>query len=239
MILLLLACGGAEGDTPSATPPPSDPADSGVPVDSAASADTGGSGDTADTASTPAWDGPWPFADSVVSWTPGEGAGYGQDRFPDVVLGPPRPPEGGGGSLDVLSLGRAGEIVLGFRDRVLVDGPGPDLLVFENPFAGWVETAFVAVSDDGVTWSEWPCDPADAAGGYPGCAGVAPVLASPGSGIDPTDPAVAGGDAFDLAALGVSRARWVRIRDSGANTYAGTGGGFDLDAVAIVNGAAP
>lgn len=229
MILLLLACAGAEGYTPSATPPP---------TDSAARADTGTATGT-DTPVVRAWEDPWPFADSVVSWLPGDGAGFGQERFPDVVFGPPRPPEGGGGSLDVLSFGRVGEIVLGFRDRVVIDGPGPDLIVFENPMAGWVETGFVAVSDDGVTWAEWPCDPTDAAGGHPGCAGVAPVGAGAGDSVDPTDPAVAGGDAFDLAALGVARARWVRIRDSGVNDYAGVGGGFDLDAVAIVNGAAP
>ncbi len=228
MILLLLACGGAEGDTPSATPPPERGVDTAAPVDTAA-------GDTP----APAWDGPWPFADSVVSWAPGEGAGFGQDRLPDVVLGPPRPPGGGGGSLDVLSLGRDGVIVLGFRDLVLVDGPGPDLLVFENAMAGWVETGAVAVSDDGTTWTEWPCAAADTDGNHPGCAGVTPVYATPENGLDPTDPAVAGGDAFDLAALGVPRARWVRIRDSGANTYEGVAGGFDLDAIAIVNGAAP
>ncbi|RYZ33379.1 MAG: cell surface protein, partial [Myxococcaceae bacterium] len=43
-------------------------------------------------------------------------------------------------------------------------------------------------------------------------------------------------DGFDLAAVGLTRARFVRIRDSGANGYAGTSGGFDLDAVAVVNG---
>jgi hypothetical protein len=47
---------------------------------------------------------------------------------------------------------------------------------------------------------------------------------------------VAGGDGFDLATIGVSRARFVRIRDSGANSYSGTSGGFDLDALSVVNG---
>ena len=45
------------------------------------------------------------------------------------------------------------------------------------------------------------------------------------------------GDAFDLADLGLSRARYIRIQDTGSNDYAGLTGGFDLDAVAIVNGA--
>lgn len=177
-----------------------------------------------------------PFADRIVSYKPGEAAGFGQALLPQVVLGAP---DGGGPSqsgLDVLSLGRGGEIVLEFTDIGLVDGPGPDLLVFENPFVGWTETGVVAVSDDGVTWAEWPCDARDPAKKFPGCAGVNPVLSSPKNGIPATDPARSGGDAFDLAALGVARARFVRVRDSGANTYGGNTGGFDLDAVAVVNG---
>lgn len=177
-----------------------------------------------------------PFADRIVSYKPGEAAGFGQDRLPQVVLGPP---DGGGPSqsgLDVLSLGRQGEIVLEFTDIGLIDGPGPDLLVFENPFIGWIETGVVAVSEDGQDFHEWPCAAMDPAKKFPGCAGVNPVLSSWTNGISPTDPKVAGGDAFDLADLGLKRARFVRIRDSGANTYSGSSGGFDLDAVAVVNG---
>lgn len=199
----------------------------------AVSDDTADPADTADTAA--GEDGPDPFADAVVSFSPGAGAGYGQDGYPDVVLGSP---EGGGssGSLDVLSLGDQGEIVLAFDDIGLVDGEGPDLLVFENPFPGWYETGVVGVSEDGETFAEWPCDAEDAEGGYPGCAGVALVYASSDSGVDATNPAAAGGDAFDLALLGLTRARYVRIRDTGVNSYEGTAGGFDLDAVAVVNG---
>jgi hypothetical protein len=190
--------------------------------------DTGGS----DTGGEPGSD---PFADAVVSFEPGPGAGFGADLFPDVVLGPPTG-AGNAGSLDVLSLGNQGEIVLMFDDIGLVDGDGPDLLVFENPFTGWYETGVVAVSDDGETWHEWPCDAEDAANRYPGCAGVGLVWTHPDNDIDPTDPETAGGDAFDLAELGIERARYVRIRDSGFNTYDGTAGGFDLDAVAVVHG---
>lgn len=177
-----------------------------------------------------------PFADRVVSFTPGTGAGFGQLSLPGVVLGPPQGGGAGAGSLDVLSLGYGGEIVLELTDLALVDGPGVDLLVFENPFGSFTETGVVAVSDDGATWHEFPCAASDRAGGFPGCAGVKPVYANPEMGISATDPAVAGGDAFDLATLGVSRARFVRIRDSGANGYGGTAGGFDLDAIAVVNG---
>jgi len=183
-----------------------------------------------------------PYADEVVLFEPGDSAGFGQDRFPDIVLGPPSGLGPDNGSLDVLALGRGGTIVLRFTDIAVVDGPGVDLLVFENAFrvAGgattYSERGIVSVSDDGVTWYEFPCASTDAEGGYPGCAGVATVQANPANGISATDPAVAGGDGFDLATVGLSRARYVRIVDAGDNRYGGTSGGFDLDAVAVVNG---
>ncbi|MBM74709.1 MAG: cell surface protein [Proteobacteria bacterium] len=174
---------------------------------------------------------PNPFASSIVSYSPGDGAGFGQDGLPDIVLGPP---VGGGemsGSLDVLTLGHQGEIILAF-DMTIVDGEGPDLIVFENPFIGWYETAVVSASEDGENWLSWPCESQNSDEGYPGCAGVSPTLSHPDNCIDATDPNVAGGDYFDLAELGLQRANFIRIQDSGDNTD----GGFDLDAVSIVNG---
>ena len=194
--------------------------------------------ETGTTAPEPVVYDPWPFVDEVVAYEPGEAAGYGQDGYPDVVYGPPEAPGDGGGSLDVLSLGREGSIVVAFRALDVVDGPGADLIVFENPFVGWYETGVVGVSDDGVDWFEWPCDPLDVEGLYPGCAGVAVVYGNSSNGVDATDPAAAGGDAYDLAEIGRASARYVRIRDSGANSYDGVSGGFDLDAVAVVNGVA-
>jgi hypothetical protein len=175
------------------------------------------------------------FADAVVSFTPGPSAGFGAKNMPCVVLGPPIGTGASGGSTDVVSLGNGGSIVVEFQDVRLSDGPGVDLLVFENAFPGWTEPAFVAVSDDGTTWSEWPCEPENAADGYPHCAGVAPTFSNPTNGIDPSDAAAAGGDGFDLGELGVTSAKFVRIRDGGSGKYSGTSGGFDLDAVAGVH----
>jgi hypothetical protein len=168
------------------------------------------------------------FAMSVVSFEPGENAGFGQDQLPDVVLGAPQGAGEGAGSLHVLSLGNEGSIILEM-DFIMEDGDGADLIVFENPFIGFNEFGVVGVSEDGETFTEWPC----AEDGL-GCAGVNPVLSHPENGIDPTDPSVSGGDAFDLQAIGVERAVFVRIRDTGLNEYLGTSGGFDLDAVSIV-----
>ena len=230
-VLWLLACVDkpAPVDTGAETGRP-DSADS---ADSAGSVDSADSGETGPSCPDNTSDGP--FVTSVVSFEPGAGAGYGQDCLPSVVYGPPRAPGDGGGSLDVLALGVGGAIVVAF-DAPLVDGEGPDLLVFENPFTGWYEPGYVAVSTDGKTWSEWPCDPTDEAGMYPGCAGVGLVYSNPDNGVDPTDPDVAGGDAFDLADLGLTEALYVRVRDAGLGDGGGTAAGFDLDAVAIVGG---
>ncbi len=188
------------------------------------------------------------FATSEM-FTDGACGGFGSAGLPGVVLGPPK---GGGaneGSLDVLSLGTDGSILLGFTD-VIVDGPGADFLVFENPFltSGQpdFELAQVSVSDDAVTWTSFPCTATGVStSGYGTCAGWHPVYSSPTNGISPLDPAVAGGDPFDLAAIGVASARFVRIVDVGVDytqetCLAGSTvktNGFDLDAVSIVNAA--
>lgn len=180
-----------------------------------------------------------PFAVRVVSFAPGPGAGFGAAALPQIVLGPP---SGGGalrGGTDVLSLGVGGEIVLEMGGAGIVDGPGPDLIVFENAFyAGgdptrpFAEPGSVAVSADGTTFVEFPCDAA--APPYDGCAGRTPVYAAPGNGIDPADPSAAGGDAFDLADLGVPFARFVRVRDAGLGPALPETAGFDLDAAVAV-----
>lgn len=182
-----------------------------------------------------------PFATRVVSFTPGEGATFGHARLPDVVLGPP---QGGGentGTTDVVSLGLGGEIVLGF-DRVIVDGPGDDFTVFENAFSvpgatlrHWTELAEVSVSVDGQNWVSFQCDTASS-WPHPGCAGARPVYASTASGFCALDPRVSGGDGFDLATLGLREARFVRLRDLGTQGLMAPATGFDLDAVAVLNG---
>jgi hypothetical protein len=180
-----------------------------------------------------------PFAHDVIDVVYGPGAGFGQSAMPGIVLGPPR---GGGaltGSLDVVSLGNGGAITLGFGDVSIVDGEGADFIVFENAFfAGgnesepFAELGTVAVSEDGATWFSFPCTASSAPFGA--CAGHAPVFANVDvNDIDPTDPAVAGGNAFDLADVGLSEARFVRITDRA--DLGGFSGTFDLDAIAVVH----
>jgi hypothetical protein len=186
---------------------------------------------------------PTRFISCVLTYTPGQGAGFGQAQFPEIVYGPP---VGAGtleGGLDVVTLGGGGEIAFGFGGNAIVDGPGSDFILFENPwFIGgdptdiWAEPGVVSVSDDAQTWVDFPCQ--KDAYPYTGCGGWHPVLSNPDNGISPLDPAVSGGDAFDLADIGVTHARYVRIRDVSFRGVTPTEG-FDLDAAAILNAETP
>lgn len=179
------------------------------------------------------------YATEVVDVSYGPMAGFGQEQMPGIVLGAPRGAGELSGSLDVVALGNGGSITLGFGEQVLVDQDGPDLIVFENAFFPggdpshpFAELATVEVSADGETWFAYECT----ATSYPygACAGWHPVIAgSEGSKADPHDPAAAGGDAFDLADVGLSEARFVRITDRPDTE--GLSGSFDLDAVALVH----
>ncbi len=190
-----------------------------------------------------------PFADALVSYTPGTNGGFGADELPGIVLGPPR---GGGAlqqSLDTVSLGNGGVIVLRFDLPVICDGPGADLTVFENAFHTntpdgpvFEEYGIVAVSQDGEHFVEFPYDPVT----HAGLAGRTAVFSNPDNGIDPLDPTVSGGDQFDLAEVGLTWAAYVRITDPGAtiddpgnHIPPGDKGGFDLDALAALHACNP
>jgi hypothetical protein len=144
-----------------------------------------------------------------------------------------------------------------FENAFLAENPAT--LTIERPFA---DPGVVSVSQDGVVWHQFPCQlvvqPALGAW-YPGCAGVYPVLSHAGqpatphasiptevplaaliglSSEPPPDPGGAGGDSFDLAEVGLTWARYVRIRDPGfwtGDPFGATNAGFDLDAVAAVH----
>jgi hypothetical protein len=124
---------------------------------------------------------------------------------------------GGGrwaGSVDVFALGHAADegLIVGF-DPPVIDGDGPDLAVFENPFdvrgggGRFFDPVVVEVSADCDTFVEFPhtCEPggwtADPTA-FPGFAGLTPVhLHEEDNPVDPLSDD-AGGDRFDLADLG-------------------------------------
>ena len=137
---------------------------------------------------------------------------------------------------------------MAFTDNRIVDGPGPDFTVFENPFNApglgiFTEVGVVAASADGVTFVEFPHGAVEATS--PGSRAASPVYANPDTNdIDPRDPGVSGGDQFDLATIGLTSARYLRITDPGAaiddvgNHFPTPGpgkSGFDLDAVVALH----
>jgi hypothetical protein len=174
------------------------------------------------------------FATHVLDVVYGPGQDHGRDAMPEIALGPPRGAGCCAGSLDVVSLGNGGSITLGFANNGIVDGPGPDFVVFENAFefggTVFAELGTVSVSEDGEHWHEFPCDAV--APPYGHCAGHRPVYLA-GEG----DMKSGGGDPFDLADISLAAARFVRIVDR--IDLDGPMGVFDLDAVGIIHPACP
>lgn len=144
------------------------------------------------------------------------------------------------------SLSEGGELYIDLRGLVLHDGPGPDLVVYENPMmtvtdraARAIDPARVEVSADGVTFVplEGGPDPAAIPSGFPTDArvygrniiGRSPVFANAANGMAPGS-APAGGDLLDLSGTGLTEVRFLRIFD-----YAGDNRAADIDAFAWIH----
>lgn len=158
-----------------------------------------------------------PYADAITTLTLGPSANFG------VSLNMLEAPQGGGpinGSNHVFALGVGGSTVLHLNIRMW-NGPGTDLIVYENPFfvsgsvwSAFCELLFVEVSTNGIDFARFPNDfdgpPGPYLQGgaqlgadvtyYDGFAGVYPVSAFP-PGVNPLNVVAGGGDAFDLADL--------------------------------------
>lgn len=184
-------------------------------------------------------------ADTVVYYKFGGGdqtTGQGPEYFPANVFGFPDTaateyvpavlPE------SVCSLGLGGEIVIGFKDYKIIDGPGVDFIVFENAFYSklanklFAEPAVVSVSMDGVDFFEIPFD----INTLEGCAGTRPTKKH--NGFD-WDTSQCGGTGYDLADFGIQQIRFIRLVDTSGyllahpehKFYDATISGFDLDAI--------
>jgi hypothetical protein len=213
------------------------------------------------------------FADRVVVLQSGfadPATGFRHGELPGIVLGPPGDSLPVQGSTSTPALGYGGSITLFMDDSVIVDGPGPDFIVFENAFFKgsvpadpnascfvFAEPGTVEVSDDGFTWHAFPYDASALAAvgqdqtacddlpALAGLAGITPTFS--GNWTVPDDPDAweipgtggvggAGGDAFDLAEVGLTQARYIRITDLDLGTgFAGPAEGFDLDAVVALH----
>ncbi len=212
------------------------------------------------------------FPDRIVAYSPA--AVSAPPAFnswqPGIVLGPPGNTTPTNGSLTVLSLGHGGSITLEFTDNEILDGPGPDFIVFENPFfctaaplspsdpwSVFAEPGVLAASDDGVTFHPFPYDAAALAQVVSLCTdksllqdlrgliGITPSFT--GDWTVPDDPTLFepgapggvaghGGDAFDLATVGLTHARFLRIVDPNLPIgVPGSSEGLDLDAVVALH----
>jgi hypothetical protein len=182
----------------------------------------------------------------------GEGTGDAQRSVNGV--------RGGGetsGSADVFSLGYEDDdntLIIGWNDFVATNGPGTDLVVFENAFVigdglmRFMDQAIVSVSLDGELWVEFPHDysaedeleysqnPDD----WVGFAGVEPVLYHvDNNAVDPFDAEAAGGDHFDLDDLPIGDGdairelgfRFVRIVTAASQVNPDTGSLFPHEPV--------
>ncbi len=185
------------------------------------------------------------WATAVEQYSPGEEVDLRwQDT--DQALGP-----AGTSALDVVSLGRGGEIILEF-DPPIQDVIGDDFAVFENSFnRTFLELAFVEVSSDGVHFFRFQND--------------SQTEMATSSSVDATNIAGLAGkyrgsfgtpfDLFDLRdepELDRAAVRFVRLIDVVGGTSLDSSGeviydpfptfgsaGFDLDGIAVLSAEKP
>ncbi len=187
------------------------------------------------------------FIDTVYNFKPGKGQNTGQSAefYPMNIFGPPSKnatestPESS--PTELLSLGFGGEIIVGFKNAYIVDKVGVDFIIFENAFLNpinkriFAEPAVVSVSEDGINFIDFPFDSLT----LEGCAGTQPTNGK----VSPWDYPNCGGNGFDIATLGLTKVKYIKIRDitemiyqnNSHPFYDATLSGFDLDAVVGLN----
>jgi hypothetical protein len=169
---------------------------------------------------------------------------------PDDWRGIYGPPHGFGGRAqnaiaeDLVALDDGARLVVELDGLELIDGPGTDLVVFENPFevgrglTRWMEPGVVEFGVGSVSCAVRevvdPTVPAAIAGDparyVTGFFGIAPVRANPDRNDLVPGHVAGGGDGFDLAATRCEAADRVELVD-----VAGDGFSPDIDAIALVH----
>lgn len=187
------------------------------------------------------------FIDTVYSYKFGTNVDCGQDsmNFPKNIFGAPSPnaklESPAAMPSEVLCLGFGGEIVIGLKEKVILDEAGIDFKIFENAFVNpinskiFAEPGIVSVSQDGINYIPFPYNFET----LEGCAGITPVIGTE----NPFDANSNSGDGFDLKTVGLSWAKYIKIKDITNQVFADKKhyyydfvlSGFDLDAVAIIN----
>lgn len=146
--------------------------------------------------------------DTVYSFIPGSGSlkGSEPDNYPQNIFGPPsknaslKVPENNAN--EILSIGLGGEIIVGFKNKKLMDVEGTDFTIFENAFETisgdniFAEPAEISISNDGINYLTFLVDYET----LENCAGKTPTLGD----ASPFDTENSGGDQFDISKLGFS-----------------------------------
>lgn len=177
------------------------------------------------------------WANHAREWRFGSSQTVGQspDFFPQNVLGPTDPNASrrvpSADPKHICSLGRDGWLILEF-DPPISNGDGYDFIVFENAFEygngriydEWIK---IEVSSNGRDWYVFPYDSLTGTG----FAGRTPTEAGSHLAID---PALMGGDAFDLDVISLETARFIRLTDA-TKFQPPDRLGADLDAVFAIH----
>jgi hypothetical protein len=128
-----------------------------------------------------------------------------------------------------VSLGHGGEIIIEIEDGGhVIDKPGADFVIYENPFRfgdGLISRELahvgVALEDEPHLYRWFTCDPSQNI--LISCAGMIPTSE--------------GGDKFDLAEVGLEKIRYIKIKDTklNFNNFGINTEGFDLDALKLLH----
>lgn len=185
--------------------------------------------------------------DTVYKFLPGTGQNSGQssEYFPQNIFGLPDTNASeytpSSDPKQICSIGLGGEIIIGFKNYIIFDGDGPDFTIFENAFINpitkkvFAEPSIVSVSEDGINFYDFPYD----AMTLVGCAGITPTNGK----ANPFDAQKSGGDKFDLSIVGLTRVKYIKIKDICNDILQNPAhpffdpiiSGFDLDAVLGLN----
>ncbi len=173
------------------------------------------------------------WIDTIYLFSHGDGQWYGQNNYPYVVYNaPPISATPTNPSLDVLSLGKYGFIIFGFKNKFTLS----EIRVFENAFITstnpdtqvFAEPGLLYYSKNGKLFFIYPFDTSSNNIYYwQGLAGIKPT----NYGANPNDPNVWMGDKF----LFNDTVRFILIADWIEKCKSPLCSGFDLDATACLN----
>ncbi len=173
------------------------------------------------------------WIDTIYLFSHGDGQWYGQNQYPYIIYGPP--PTSAtptNPSLDVLSLGKFGFIIVGFKNKFTIS----EIRGFENVFITstnpdtqvFAEVGLLYYSKDGKLFFQYSFDTTNSNQYYwTGLTGIKPT----NYGANVNDPNVWMGDKF----LFNDTVRFILIADWIDKCKFSLCSGYDLDAISCLN----